>query len=179
MCYINARSVRNTTLFLNDFIFTPNFNLFAISETWLGCEATNDIHFNSILPDGYMMHHVDRNSELRGGCIALIYKMCLEVRPNKLVKFTQFAHMSCRVIIKKMNIDIVVFYRPSTSPHNGLTTTTFLHSHGATLCHAFTTSDPPYKNTTRYNPVCASTQRNDNVHYQSQKNPAAPLTCLN
>ena len=25
--------------------------------------------------------------------------------------------------------------------------------------HAFTTSDPPYKNTTRYNPVCVPTQR--------------------
>ena len=37
--------------------------------------------------------------------------------------------------------------------------------------HAFTTSDPPYKNTTRYNPVCAPTQR-----YQSPNNPAAPLT---
>ena len=36
------------------------------------------------------MHHVDRNSERRGAGIALIYKMCLEVRPNKLLKFTQF-----------------------------------------------------------------------------------------
>ena len=101
MCYINARSVRNKTIFLNDFISTHTFDLFAISETWLGCEATNDIHINSILPDGYMMHHVDRNSERRGGGIALIYKVCLEVRPNKLLKFTQFEHMSCRVIIKK------------------------------------------------------------------------------
>ena len=32
--------------------------------------------------------------------------------------------------------------------------------------HAFITSDPTYKNTTRYIPVCAPTQRNDNVHYQ-------------
>ena len=52
--------------------------------------------------------------------------MCLEVRPNKLRKFTQFEHMSCRVIINKINIDIVVFYRPPTSPQNGLTTTAFL-----------------------------------------------------
>ena len=34
------------------------------------------------------------------------------------------------------------------------------------LVHAFTTSDPPYKNTTRYNSACAPTQRNDNVIYQ-------------
>ena len=73
-----------------------------------------------------MMHHVDRNSERRGGGIALIYKMCLEVRPNKLLKFTQFEHMPCRVIINKINIDIVVFYRPLPSPQNGLTTTAFL-----------------------------------------------------
>ena len=42
--------------------------------------------------------------------------------------------------------------------------------------HAFTASDPPYKNTTRHTPVCAPTQRNDNVHYQLPNNPAAPLT---
>ena len=117
--------MRNKTIFLNDFISTHNFDLFAISETWLGCEATNDIHINLILPDGYMMHHVDRNSERGGGGIAFIYKMCLEVRPNKLLKYTQFEHMSCRVIINKMNIDIV-FYRTPTSPQNGFTTTSFL-----------------------------------------------------
>ena len=81
--------MRNKIIFLNDFISTHNFDLFAISKTWLCCEATNDTHINSILPDGYMRHHVDRNSERRGGGIALIYKMCLEV------KFTQFEHMSC------------------------------------------------------------------------------------
>ena len=109
----NANAVRNKTIFLNDFISTHTFDLCAIS----GCEATNDIHINSILPDGYMMHHVYRNSERRGGGIALIYKMCLEGRPNKLLKFTQFEHiMSCKVIINKMNIYIFVFYRPPTSP---------------------------------------------------------------
>ena len=35
--------------------------------------------------------------------------------------------MSCRVIINKMNIDIVNFYRPPTSPQNGLTTSAFLY----------------------------------------------------
>ena len=125
MRFINVRSVRNKTIFLNDFISTHNFDLFAISETWLGCEATNHTHINSTLPDGYMMHHVDRNSKRRGGGITLINKMCLEVSPNKLPKFTQFEHMSCRVIINKINIDIVVFYRPPTSPQNGLRTTAF------------------------------------------------------
>ena len=52
--------------------------------------------------------------------------MCLEVRPNKLLRFTQFEYMSCRVIINEMNIDIVVFYRPPTSPQNGFTTTAFI-----------------------------------------------------
>ena len=43
-----------------------------------------------------------------------------------LLKFTQFEHMPCRVIIQFLNIDIVIFYRPPTSPQNGLTTTAFL-----------------------------------------------------
>ena len=84
--------VRNKTIpvCLNDFISTHNFDLFAISETWLGCEATNDIHINSILPDDYMMHHVDRNSERRGEGIVLIYKMSLEVRPQIYSILTHF-----------------------------------------------------------------------------------------
>ena len=89
----------NKPIFLNDFISTHNFDSFAISETWLDCEATNDIHINSILPDGCMMHHVDRNSEHSGRGISLIYKMRLEVRPDKILKFTQFEHMPYRVII--------------------------------------------------------------------------------
>ena len=118
--------MRNKTIFLNDFISTHNYDLFAISETRLGCEATNDLHINLILPDGYIMHYIDRNSERMGGGIALIYKMCLKMTPNKLIKFTQFEHMSCRLIINEMNNDIVVFYRLPTSPQNGLTTTYFL-----------------------------------------------------
>ena len=66
MGYINTRSVRNNIIFLNDFISTQNFKLFAISEAWLVCEATNDIHMNSKLPNGLTMHYVDRNSEHTG-----------------------------------------------------------------------------------------------------------------
>ena len=47
------------------------------------------------------MHHVDGNIEHRGGSIALIYKICLEVRPNERFKFSQFEHMPCRGLIKK------------------------------------------------------------------------------
>ena len=107
--------MRNKTIFFNDFISTHNFDFFAISVTWLGFKSTNDIYIyiyiyiNSILPDGYMMYHNDRNREHMGGGIALIYKICLEVKPYKLLKFTQFEHMSCRVIINKINIDIVFF----------------------------------------------------------------------
>ena len=58
------------------------------------------------------MHHIDRNSEHRAGGIAFIYKMCLEVTPNKLLKFAQFQYMSCRIIINKMNIYISVSIDP-------------------------------------------------------------------
>ena len=36
--------------------------------------------------------------------------------------------MSCRVIINKMNINVVVFYRPLTLPQNGFMTRAFLNT---------------------------------------------------
>ena len=61
--------------------------------------------------------------------------MCLEVRPNKLLKFTQFEHMLGRV---KINIDIAVFHRPPTPPQNRLTTTGFFLDEWSTFMSQLT-----------------------------------------
>ena len=92
----------------------------AISETWLGCEATNDTTINSLLPSGYSIIHVDRNS------VALIFKEHLHLKLFETITFEQFEFMKCTMTLANKNIDILVFYRPPASTSNQLSTTAFI-----------------------------------------------------
>ena len=55
----------------------------AFSETWLNSADDNDPHIISLLPDGYSMQHVDRDSGKRGGGVALVYKQSISVKCKK------------------------------------------------------------------------------------------------
>ena len=48
MCYNNVRSVKNKTTYLYDCITSHNYDIFAICETWLNYEATNDVYINAL-----------------------------------------------------------------------------------------------------------------------------------
>lgn len=135
MCYVNARSVKNKTVFLNDYISTHNYDLFAISETWLNCEATNDTYINALLPPGYAIYHVDREHEERGGGVALIHKQCIDVTKHRTIRLTQFEYLKCTVQLNKLNIDLIVFYRPPPSIQNKCTTTQFFEEWSDFICH--------------------------------------------
>ena len=90
MCYINVRSVKNKTTYLFDCITSHNYDIFAICETWLNCEAINDVYINALLPLGNTIHHVDRDNQATGGGVAIIHKQCLNIKLCVNVKFTQF-----------------------------------------------------------------------------------------
>ena len=67
-----------------------NYDIFAICETWLNCEPTNDVHINALLHPGYTIHHIDRDNETTGGGLAIIHTHCLNIKLCANVKFTQF-----------------------------------------------------------------------------------------
>ena len=74
LCYINSRSVKNKTLYLNDYITTHDHDLVAFSETWFNSTDDNDPYISALLPDGYDIRHVDREQGKRGDGVALMYK---------------------------------------------------------------------------------------------------------
>ena len=99
----------------------------AFSETWLNSADDNDPHIISLLPDGYSMQHVDRDSGKRGGGVALVYKQSISVKCKKVKKYDQFEYMMCSLSLKHKSIVVVIFYRPPPSQDNGLTTATFMN----------------------------------------------------
>ena len=52
--HFNARSVRNKTVLLNEFILENNLDIFAVTETWLSSDANYDqVTIGELLPVGY------------------------------------------------------------------------------------------------------------------------------
>ncbi len=104
MCYINARSVQNKTLVLNDFIQTNNLDIFAISETWLNPGAPTATYINALLPPGYSIYHVDRDTDSRGGGVAVIYRTCMRMKQSVHNRLTQFEYIQCTLNINNKKL---------------------------------------------------------------------------
>ena len=67
---LNARSMRNKTLFIKDLVVEQDIDCLAITETWLRSDDVDVI--NEVCPTGHDFHHVTRGS--KGGGVALLYK---------------------------------------------------------------------------------------------------------
>ena len=73
MCYINTRSLKNKTIYLNDYITTNKYDLTAFSETWLNSTDDNATYINALLPEGYDLKHVDREKLKMGSEVAELH----------------------------------------------------------------------------------------------------------
>ncbi len=132
---MNVRSIRNKTLYLNDYILTHNYDIFAVSETWLSDSEPDNLCIKDLLPAGYQIKRVDRSNGQRGGGVAIIHKQSLNISLDKLIQYVQFECMSCTVHQKHNSITFYVFYRPPPNQVNGLKTSAFLNEWSEFLSH--------------------------------------------
>ncbi len=124
---MNVRSIRNKTTYINDHISTCNYDIVVLCETWLTLsDESNEVCVNELVPDGYNIHRVDRNTGQRGGGLAIIYKKNIRPTFRKHVTFIQFESMMCTINIDKHTVCICAVYRPPPTTQNGLTTSAFL-----------------------------------------------------
>ena len=125
MCFINVRSVRNKTHYLNDQI--SNFHIMVLCETWLtDSYQLDDVIVNELLPEGYLIERADRKSGQTGGGLAFVYRENLKFQFNRKMSFTQFECIYGVLNIHNTSINICGFYRPPPSERNGLTTSKFI-----------------------------------------------------
>ena len=81
ICYINPRSVNNKILSLCDYIISNDFDLIALTETWLGKECISEL-----LPPGYKIKHVPRPASKRGRSVSLSSSLALIFASYHLVE---------------------------------------------------------------------------------------------
>ena len=109
--YLNARSVRNKALEINEFIKDSSLDILAITETWLSPGDKDNIVVGDITPPGYEIHHVPRPHH-KGGGVALVTNSSFKSKKEKVTNFKSFEVIEMKVLSKKDCIRIAVVYRP-------------------------------------------------------------------
>ncbi len=124
---MNVRSVRNKTTYLSDHISTCKYDIVVLSETWLlTSDEADEVCVNELLPSGYNIHRVDRNTGQRGGGLAVIYKNNIRLKFHKQTHFVQFECVGCTLNINSYTLNLYGVYRPPPTAQNGLTTSSFI-----------------------------------------------------
>ena len=143
ICCLNPRSVKNKTLSICDYIVSCDFDIVALTETWLG-SSIDSVCIRELVPDGYSIKHVARSGSRRGGGVAVIYKTSITVnvvQSSQNSKFVHFEHMDCSLNINGFVLKLAVVYRPPPSSANGFKTSEFLADEWPAFLSEYATFD--------------------------------------
>ena len=112
---LNARSVRNKTMIIKDFVVDKNTDILALTETWLP-PSGNDLIIGDLCPTGYSFLHTPRHGSIGGG-VGLLFKESLNIKRNAQEVFRSFEYLDSS-FLNFLHIRIIVVYRPPPSSAN-------------------------------------------------------------
>ena len=116
---INARSVRNKSVQICDYIVENNFDFIAVTETWLAKSDEQDI-IRSVTPAGYSFYNNPR-AKGRGGGTGLIIKSNIKIKPVAPSKFQTFELQESFATVNSVTYRLSIIYRPPPNQKNGFT----------------------------------------------------------
>ena len=121
---INARSVRNKTLTINEDIIEHEWDVLAITETWLK-KTGDEVIVAELTPPGYTFQHVARASG-RGGGVATVHRNTFNTKILPKMPFTTIELL--RLLFIKPHLvtyNARVAYHPPSSRKTHGTTSNF------------------------------------------------------
>ena len=127
VCCLNPRSIKNKTLSICDYIISHDYDVVALTETWLGTSVDKKC-IGELVPSGYDFKHVPRPGRRKGGGVALLYKSAITVRvhgSSTCGDYTHFEYIDCDLCVDDTTVRLAVVYRPQPSKENGLKNTAF------------------------------------------------------
>ena len=127
---INARSIRNKTLLIQDFVVDKSVDILMITETWLS-RCGDEVIIGEICPTGYRFFNQPRLSG-NGGGVGLLYKANLHVKTRLSHDYRSFEYLDS-TIVNTRTVRLISVYRAPPSPANGLTVDIFLDEFGTLL----------------------------------------------
>ena len=127
---INARSIRNKTLLIQDFVLDNLVDVLMITETWLS-RCGDEVIIGEICPPGYRFFNQPRLSG-NGGGVGLLYKANLHVKTRLSHDYRSFEYLDS-TIVSTRTVRVISVYRPPPSAVNGLTVDIFLDEFGTLI----------------------------------------------
>ena len=115
-CPLNARSIRNKSTTIRDFVTDSKIDILALTETWTQGER-DDYFARDIRPPNFIFRRIDRKS--RGGGVGLLYNVALAFKSKPRYTFKSFEVLDM-FTNKPAPLGIVVVYRPPPSNTNRL-----------------------------------------------------------
>ncbi|CAB4027441.1 Hypothetical predicted protein, partial [Paramuricea clavata] len=105
LAVLNARSIKNKTLQIKDYIVDNDIDIMALTETWIKGHENCEFATRDICPSGYVFSHVPREFGSGGG-VGIIFKHSLKIKELKTAKsFKSFELM--QLLLQKLRNDIM------------------------------------------------------------------------
>ena len=124
LTYWNARSIKNKTIIICDYLSSNMCDLLAVSETWLYSEEEkNEVVLAQLLPNDFSINHNPRSDGREGGGVAIMYNenTPLEIKNSiNPANYKQFESMSNLILFKGSPVRLSVVYRPQPTKINKL-----------------------------------------------------------
>ena len=76
ICCLNPKSIKNKAFSLNDYIVTQDYNIVALTETWLGTSVEKKC-IAELVPSGYSMKQVPPAPVVERELVSLCYTSLL------------------------------------------------------------------------------------------------------
>jgi exonuclease III len=123
---VNARSIKNKTTSMCDYISENQLDIVAITETWLGDGNRDQYVINSLCPSDYNFIHAARTTG-KGGGVGLLLKSNLPCRRvTKHKSYESFEYLQTVLQPQKSTaVLLCVIYRPPPNRKNGLSVQQF------------------------------------------------------
>jgi exonuclease III len=122
---LNARSVCNKTILINNYVTDNRLDMVGMTETWLKPSTPTSI-IAELIPPGYTFEHTPRPTGGKGGGEGLLFRESFKARKETTTLYSSFEHMIVSLSYRSGTVVVVVIYRPPTVKKDGPTITTFL-----------------------------------------------------
>ena len=111
---VNARSLRNKTTDVVDYITSSNTDICIFTETWL--KDIDLVTFVALSPDGYHFESSPREEDRIGGGIGIMYRSMISIKRIHANQFRSFEFAEWNATIQNQVLKLIAVYRPPSCP---------------------------------------------------------------
>ena len=111
-------------------IIDHDLDIVFITETWLTDNISDHFFQSEMTPSGYELKQISRDTGAKGGGIAVLYKLNLNIIMVKATPTSSFENLEVTLTSMGRMFRIVVLYRPPPSGKNELTKSMFMDEFG-------------------------------------------------